>query len=228
MSGWKNVFRFGVFLVAAFALSYVPYFRVPAEWYGTLFHELSHGIMAVITGGHASKLNLHFDGSGTLWHSGGWNTGVAFAGYAGATAWGVLIYTAASRVRPGGAVFISRTLAGICLLLMVTLASVQDATVPILVFISAGFIAAGSMRIRRFAVPVLQLAGAYVTVTGMFAPTRLFGMQSEDNDAKTLSNLTGLPETFWIIVWLVTGALCVAGGLLVEWKRGKHYSKGSL
>jgi len=63
-------FSLFVFLGVAWLIYNMPYVHIPFKWFETYFHELSHGIAALLTSGSVDRLELNFDGSGTIWFSG--------------------------------------------------------------------------------------------------------------------------------------------------------------
>lgn len=65
----------------------------------TFFHELSHGLAAVLTGGSIEKITVEADGSGLCFTRGGWRWAVIPAGYLGSMFWGSLILILACRTR---------------------------------------------------------------------------------------------------------------------------------
>ena len=73
-------------------LKETPYLGIPFNWLESFFHELSHGLAAIITGGKILQIELFSNGAGLCTTQGGIAFIIAFSGYAGAVGWGVLIY----------------------------------------------------------------------------------------------------------------------------------------
>ena len=84
--------KFILLIVLAFVVDYLPFIKLPFLWSETFFHELSHGLMALATGGSIESIALDYSGSGRCVYRGGVRTLVSFAGYAGSGLWGLLIY----------------------------------------------------------------------------------------------------------------------------------------
>lgn len=61
---------------------------LPVKLITVFFHELSHGLMAIITGGKITEITLKFNQGGTTHFYGGWSFFVASAGYLGSLLWG--------------------------------------------------------------------------------------------------------------------------------------------
>ncbi len=72
------------------------YLHLPFSWLDTFLHEISHGLVAVLTGGEIVKIHLRLNGGGECHYAGGWQMLVNFAGYAGASLWGAALYVGAS------------------------------------------------------------------------------------------------------------------------------------
>ena len=86
---------FIILMVAAYAVSYAPVVHVPFEWLEAYFHEISHGLAALLSGGSVESIKLRTDGSGVCFTRGGSRFFILFAGYTGAVLWGLLIYLSA-------------------------------------------------------------------------------------------------------------------------------------
>jgi len=56
--------RLIVFIVVAFIIDYKPLLNLPFLWSETFFHEISHGLAALLTGGTIHNIALNFNGSG--------------------------------------------------------------------------------------------------------------------------------------------------------------------
>ncbi|MGD9163941.1 MAG: M50 family metallopeptidase, partial [Chromatiales bacterium] len=83
-------------LLLALIVKAIPLIHLPLDWFQTFFHELSHGLAALLTGGRIHQIHIAFDTSGSCLTSGGWLPLVLFSGYAGSALWGSLIYLSIS------------------------------------------------------------------------------------------------------------------------------------
>jgi hypothetical protein len=88
--------RFWIILFSAAVISQLPLIAIPFKWLETYFHEISHGLAAVATGGNIAKIELFPNGAGLCTTQGGSRFFISFMGYAGAAIWGTLIYLVAS------------------------------------------------------------------------------------------------------------------------------------
>jgi hypothetical protein len=201
--------EFVAYMALALALSLTPYVHRPLGWFETLFHESSHGLAAVLTGGSAQRLELAFDGSGLMWTAGGVRPVVAFAGYAGAIMWGALVYLASSAASPRTARAIGVFLLGAGCLEALCWLAWSPVSLGIDAFILGTL---STMLWRRTAAvsrPLLRLVGAYVLVSGMRSPTYVLEAGGAHNDASTLSGLLLLPEWMWVCAWCALGVVAI-------------------
>ena len=206
----------GVFialLFAAIAVSFIPIIHVPFRWLETYFHEMSHGLMAVFTGGQIVRIELNLDGSGLCTTRGGFRFLVAFAGYLGASLFGALLYAMADRIPKRHAGYLAFTLAGV-----IAVSAVLYGRDPITWGIHAvlALMFLGVARLRE--APIIRLslkfAGLYVIVSALQSPLVLLGY-SGNNDAATLTSLTAIPSLFWIGIWVLS-ALALLIWLFLE------------
>ena len=193
-----------VFLVAAWLIYNTPYIHVPFKWFETYFHELSHGIAALLTVGSVDRLELNFDGSGTIWFSGSMlPVVVAFFGYAGAFVWGAVIYLAASNLKR----FSSVCAAAMAVMIFITgimwVRDIQSAMVALTIL--SVLVVFGWAKKIKLAQMGLQFIGTYVIVAAMYSPLVLFYVRGGHSDASRLREMTWIPEFVWIAVWILSG-----------------------
>ncbi len=214
----KPQYEFILFVIGAFALSMVPIVHWPFSWLETYFHEISHGLMAVLSGGTIERIVLHFDGSGLCYTKGGWAPLVAFAGYVGAVVWGAIIYLGA---RASGVV--SRWLA-IVILSMIVISGVLYArdiiTVLIMLVISGSIYTSFRYVFGGIFPRLMEFAGLYVMASAARAPLALIDGRHY-GDGATLSNVTLLPEIFWILIWFGIAV----GTIVLLWNRLRIVAK---
>ena len=89
--------RFMLELLVAFLLTRLPYISIPFKWLESYFHELSHGIATILTGGMVSHIQLFPNGAGFCFSQGGSSIVIAYAGYLGAALWGYVIFLLATK-----------------------------------------------------------------------------------------------------------------------------------
>lgn len=210
-------FELLVFLSLAIVLTLFPLWSLPLKWFETLFHETSHALAAVLTGGSVDKISLSFDGSGLAWSRGGIPFVIAWAGYAGALFWGALLYAMGSAMArntvrwTAGALLIAGSLQAF-FWLQADVATYAIMTV--LLVIVALMLHPWAAKLAK---PFLRLIGAFVLVSAIISPSYLL-KTDQANDAITLANMTGIPAQMWAVGWMGLGVLTA---LMLFWWEGK-------
>ncbi|NOX43805.1 MAG: M50 family metallopeptidase [Gammaproteobacteria bacterium] len=205
---------FVLYVIGAFVLSMIPIVHWPFSWLETYFHEITHGLAAVLSGGSIERIALHFNGSGLCYTRGGWQPLVTFAGYVGAVGWGAIIYLGA---RASGTA--SRWL-GIAILCMIVISGILYArdiiTIVIMLIITAALYVSFRYVTGNIFSRFMEFAGVYVMVSAARAPLNLIDGRHY-GDGATLSNVTWLPEIFWTLIWCGIAI----GTLVLLWSRQK-------
>ncbi len=200
-----------IFIIGAFILSAIPFVHWPFSWLETYFHEISHGLAAIISGGSVDRIELHLKGSGLCYTIGGWKPLVSFAGYAGAIIWGAIIYLGAHS--PGGN---SRWMAFAILLLMVIsgLLWARDMITILIMLIISGLLYASFTYVKgQLFHRLMAFAGIYVLVSAARSPLALIDGRDR-GDGAALSDLTWIPELVWVAVW----CLMAIATLVILWR----------
>lgn len=199
-------------IIIALLLGRVPFLANLFSWQTTFFHEISHGLAALITGGRVLNIELRFSGSGVCYTSGGVRWLISVAGYMGAALWGSLIYLLADAIPKNRSHMTAAFL--IAVLVASGLLYVRDfqswtiiASIGIFYAVTVRF--SDKLPLKLF----LKLAGIYVILDALKAPMALFRHQAV-SDAANLAAQTGIPQIFWITFWMATTAGC----LVFIWK----------
>ncbi len=211
-------------VLLALALAEVPMLRWPFRLLETFFHELSHGLIAILTGGEIVRIQLLLFEGGLCVHRGGIRLFTAFAGYFGAVFWGVAIYLAASAASRRNAMVMAGLLAATVGLS--TLLWMRD---PISIVIGALLTGLFMLAVKwgdlRWSRPFLQFSGIYVLIQAIRSPVYLLHPAVGKGDSDTLAGLTLIPEFIWVGIWV----LCGLFGLYFLWKHagnGAAFGKG--
>ncbi len=189
----------------AIAVSFVPALHWPFNWLATYFHELSHGLAALLTGGNIEYIELHLQGSGLCVTTGGWQIAIAFAGYFGAIFWGVAIYKAVAVID----IKTSRLLVGALLatLLITAILWVKDITtfiiITIIFIVFCGILKYGHGLLLK---TIMQFSGLYVLSDAARSPFALLDGQAK-GDGASLATLTWIPEIIWISCWMLVSVI---------------------
>lgn len=207
--------EFILLLGSAFILSYIPLLNIPFTWIMTFFHEISHGLFAILTGGSIVNIELHIKGSGLCYTMGGSRFVVLQAGYMGAVLWGILIYEMADDISHKYTSMLASSLA--LLVAVVAVLYARDLITWLILLVLLGLFVSIIKLQAAYAMKLsLKFIGLYVLLDAVRAPLHLIDGRSY-GDGASLSDLTGIPELFWIVVWLAVGV----SGLLYLWKASK-------
>ncbi len=192
-------FRLALFIAAAFVIDYLPFVNLPFLWSETFFHEISHGLVALLTGGTIHNISLNFNGSGTCTSAGGVRFLVTFSGYAGSALWGYLIYRLASSLSPARAKLMVSVMLG--MLLITLLLWARDLSTIIILAVLLALYSLPLYRSLWISVKsFIQLVGVFVMLDAVRSP--LYLLDGRDlGDGATLAQLTWLPEIFWVALW---------------------------
>ncbi|MCU4676973.1 M50 family metallopeptidase [Catenovulum sp. 2E275] len=209
--------QFIVFVFIALALEFVPIVRIPLKWFETYFHEISHGLVALATGGQVLSISLNPNGSGLCISQGGMPILITLAGYLGAVFWGWLIIGIAQKKAKIARLFSLLTLALFSVSLILWARDIL--TILILVFLLALNLLMFRKLDHNWLKAVLMFIGISVILNAIKSPWYLIDGQAR-GDGASLANLTYIPELIWIIIWLAAGLY----GLYSSW-RGIYASR---
>ncbi len=168
------------------------------------FHELSHAIAALLTGGHVERVEIDMRQGGVCWTAGGSRFLILSAGYLGSLVWGGVLLLVAARTRNDQAAVFS--LGGV--LLLTSLIWVR----PIIGFgflatmVFGGLLCAAAWRLPARASDLLLKIIGLTSVLYATLDIRddiLRRPHLQESDAAQLAQLTGLPTLFWGALWFV-------------------------
>jgi hypothetical protein len=195
-------YRFWLILFAALILSQIPIVSIPFKWLETYFHEISHGLAALITGGSIVKIQLFPNGGGLCTTRGGFSFLISFMGYAGAALWGICIYFIASMNQR-----IAQILSGIIALLLLTtlIFWARDILTVIIITVLLALVLLKFKYSKLSYLQIsLQITGALVLLNSVKSPWYLVDGRNF-GDGAALTQLTGIPEFLWVVVWFSIG-----------------------
>ncbi len=183
------------------------------------FHELSHGLMAILTGGEVVEIQVVAQQGGHCITRGGSRVLTLSAGYLGSLVWGGVILSLAARTRW------DRTIAVVlgALLLGVTAVFVR----PFASF-GFGFGVASSLALllcglklsERVCDLVLRLIGLTSCLYAVLdIKSDILDRPGLRSDAAMLSEVTGMPTTFWGVLWISIAVVSALAFLLFASRR---------
>lgn len=192
---------FFVMVAAALALS-KSRLGWPLKWAETFYHELSHGLVCIVTGGWVKRITLRFDGSGVCTSSGGWRVPILLAGYSGAALWGGVLYLAGWTLSDSGGTFwLKCELAVMAVVFILWVRNLS--TLIVLGMIAGVYAAAVAIEDKNFIPYILQFMGLYVLLNAIRAPLALIDGEHVGDGAALADIFKVLPEGFWILLWFV-------------------------
>jgi hypothetical protein len=183
------------------------------------FHELSHGLMAILTGGEIDHIELVAQQGGKCFTRGGSRFFVASAGYVGSMVFGGVILALAARTKWDRAFSIA---------LGVILLGVAVVWVRPLVSFGFGFCALSGLVMLGMGWKLPQAVNdAALKLIGLVSclypiPDIKSDVLDRDvhSDASTIAELTHIPKEVWGVAWIVV-ALIVGLGFLWLASRGE-------
>jgi hypothetical protein len=199
---FSTKYRFWLILCAALILSQIPIISIPFKWLESYFHEISHGLAALFTGGSIVRIQLFSNGAGLCTTRGGMSFLISFMGYSGAALWGMGIYYIATMHQR-----IAQILSGIIALLLLTTLVFWARDLLTLLIITA-LLALVVLKFKYSKLSYLQISlqitGALILLNSVKSPWYLIDGRNI-GDGAALSQLTGIPEFLWVIVWFSIG-----------------------
>lgn len=198
MAATKLIFI--AYCVFALALSTVPFISTPFLYLTTVFHELSHGLATLLTGGVIQEFDVQASGAGHLVSRGGYHTIIAFSGYFGAPIWGALLYLSAAHITLGRI-----TLMALIGLFLVTLVLWVNTlmTAAILLLVIAVLACVLLLGQHSIVIHMIRAMAILVVFNAILGPLYLIG--SPKGDSVTLSQLLFVPAIVWVGLWFCWG-----------------------
>lgn len=199
-------YQFWLFLLAAILVRQIPIISVPFTWLASYFHEMSHGLVALLTGGHILQIQLFTNGAGLCTSQGGSRFLISFSGYAGAIVWGSIIYLIATLKRSFARVFCGLIVLLLCCSLLLWVRDVL--TFFICVFLLGLFLILLNNKIRSHIQWLVQLIGMVIVLNALLSPLYLIDGRSI-GDGASLAQFTFVPEIIWVIIWSSMGVVAL-------------------
>jgi hypothetical protein len=193
-------------VVVAFVLWWTP-LLLPFRLFVTMVHELSHALVAVLTGGQVLGIDINLNGSGVTLTRGGSLFLIASAGYVGSSAFGAALLVLSRRV--------SRRLLLQALAIGLVLATLFFFRDPVgivgAVLLAIGFwalAARGSEWLVALLVYLLAVLNGLYALFDLLYLVNISGPAAASrSDAALLQQVTGLPALIWALLWLVMSVL---------------------
>lgn len=196
-SFWKK-YHFFILLIAAVIIKQLPLVFIPFNWLESYFHEISHGIAALVTGGSVLRIQLFANGAGLCTTQGGSSFVISFAGYAGATLWGWGIYKLASAHQRVAQIF--SVLVFLLIVSSIIFWGRDFLTWFILAVLAALFLLTIKVDKLHYLQRLMQLFGLLILLNSLFSPSYLLDGRNL-GDGAALASITFIPEFVWVLIW---------------------------
>ncbi|MBI4540903.1 MAG: M50 family metallopeptidase [Gemmatimonadetes bacterium] len=196
----RFVAAFAAFFTALWILWETPVVY-PLKVFVVFLHELSHGVVAVATGGAIQHILLTQDQGGVCVCPGGNAFLTLSAGYLGSLAWGALLLTAARAPRR----WLRGIVAGIgAVVLALTLLYVRSLFGVLFgLAFGAALVAAGRFLSPPACSSVLAALGLTSCLYAILdIKSDVLDRPEVASDARMLAELTGVPTLVWGILWI--------------------------
>jgi len=189
-------------------LASVPIINLPLTWFETFFHELSHGIVNLLTGHGLTGLRLYWDGSGWISFDGGYSLIAGYAGYFGAPLWGSLIFLFGREANEANRKRFLLVLATIITVVTFSLANDNDTYIisGLLIFFLAIIY---FWKHARDAELMLEFIGIYIILNAIHSPLYILHDGERVSDGYVLEKLTDTPEMLYILSWWLMAIICL-------------------
>ena len=200
----SHKFQFWLLFLTALIILQLPFISIPFKWLESYFHEISHGLTALLTGGSIIQIQLFPNGAGLCTTRGGSAFFISLMGYGGAILWGSLLFYLASSHRRIAQIF-SMLLVGLLassILLWVRDLLTLFIVLVLLVLVLAQIKYSSQKYLQKF----LQVTGLLVLINCLMSPLYLLDGQAR-GDGAALANLTYIPEIIWVVIWFSAALL---------------------
>jgi len=192
--------QFILYCIAALLINVIPVVSTPFLYLTTIFHELSHGLAALLTGGSVVEFALQLNGAGHLVSRGGNQFIITFSGYFGASVWGALLFHSAQHVRVA-----KLTLGALLVLFICTLVLWVSSLITGLILALVGLLLLALFKFTSFKGfnHLVRFISVVVIFNAIYSPS--FLLYSDRGDSISLAQQTLIPALVWVFVWMAWG-----------------------
>ena len=180
----------------------MPLISVPFNWLESYFHELSHGLAALLTGGRVVQIQLFPNGAGLCTTQGGIRFVISLMGYLGATLFGYFICRLAqgfqAQARWIYPVFIALMTLSLILWVRDVLTAFIIGVLITLFVVKWRFVKSHSLGLW------LKFTGIIVLLNSVYSPLYLIDGRHL-GDGASLASMTFIPEIIWALLWSASG-----------------------
>jgi hypothetical protein len=218
---WKQVAALGALSFAVLILwdTRVLY---PLKILVVFFHEMSHGLAAILTGGSVDSIEVVDRIGGRTWTRGGAMFWIASAGYLGSLLWGaaILMFSARTSWDRGGAIALGALLIGVSLWLVRPFGSFGFGFG---VATGLALIASGvwlSVDVNELVLRAVGLTSCLYAVYDI--KSDILDRPELRSDARILADHTGVPTLVWGVLWMLVALAAATFFLLLASKKKRQ------
>ena len=190
----------------------------PIKLFVVLFHEISHGIAAVVSGGKIIGIEVNYALGGKCIITGGSDILIASTGYIGSLIFGTLLFLSAYDHKNN--LILTTILAGI---LIIFTANYIRGTEGILFTLTVAVILLLSPRIlnktiNSYLMKILGLISCFYAIIDI--KEDLLTLTYRLTDAQILADITGIPAIIWGLSWFLISLAVVYFIIRYSYKKG--------
>lgn len=212
--------RLLLLICLAIIIDFIPFVRLPFIWTETFFHEISHGISALVSGGSIVSVTLDYAGSGLCVTQGGIRFLVSFSGYAGSAVFAMSLYLLTEKINPKTSTLLLLIIEATILITLLLWAR-NISTYVILILMAGSFAVAYKLSSSTYLNYFLKFLAVFVVLDAIRSPLVLLD-GTHSGDAATLSRLTFIPGIIWVIIWFLIGLACLYGMYQSSYHKPRH------
>ena len=196
---------FAILIISFFAWN--TFIVYPIKLFVVLLHEMSHGLVAVLTGGRIVTIELTEYLGGMTTTEGGNTLLIASAGYLGSVAIGALLFTASFDKKLS--TWVNTSVAILLIIfaanfLVGTLSQITALVAAIVLIISPRYF---PTNVNQIVIQSLGLVSVFYVLIDM--KEDLLSKNNYQTDAKLLESLTPISSTIIALVWLVISIVVI-------------------
>lgn len=179
----------------------------PIKLFVVLLHEISHGIIGIITGGEIKNIEVNLSLGGNCKISGGNSILIAFSGYIGSLIWGSLLFIFANNKKK--LIIFTTTFAIILLYFAANYIIGATGIIFSLIYIAVLLVLPRyfSFNFNKILFSSIGLISCLYVVFDI--KEDIFVSEFRITDAQILSEKVGLSPLFWGFIWLVLAIVII-------------------
>lgn len=190
----------------------------PIKIFVVLIHEISHGIMALLTGGHVNNLQIFWNLGGQCDSSGGSKLLIALSGYTGSIIVGTIFFL--SSYSKKYSVYLNTAFASLLILIVANWISGTAGIIFSLLFAVFLFVSPRYFpnKVHFYLMKIIGIVSVLYSVADI--KEDLLTKTFVQTDASLLQNITGISSIIWGLFWFFISIWTVIFLLYYSYKKG--------